>query len=169
MPRPLITDYATYYAPYIALVQENDVLSAIAGQQEMLASFLKSVPENKWDYAYAPGKWSIKEILQHLIDGERIFTYRALRFARKDETSLPGFDENIYAPASEAGRRKPAELMEEMLTIRKATELLFKSFTPEMLERSGIASNQPVTVNALGFITIGHCYHHFAIVRERYL
>ena len=169
MPRPNENDFAAYYGRYIAQVKEDDLLTAFTNQNNIPESFLKSIPEAKWDYAYAEGKWTIKELVQHLIDAERIFAYRALRIARKDETPLPGFDENTYAPASEAGRRSSTVLMEEFVAVRKTTELLFKSFTNEMLQHKGVASNQPVTVNALGFITVGHFYHHKNILEERYL
>ena len=169
MPRPQENEFAPYYGRYIELVKENDVLEALNAQESLIENFLKSIPEEKWDYAYAEGKWTVKELVQHIIDAERIFTYRALRIARKDETPLPGFEENEYAPASQAGRRTGASLTEELLAVRKATELLFKSFTPEMFQHKGIASNQPVTVNALGFITLGHFYHHRNILIERYL
>lgn len=169
MPRPNENDFAPYYGRYIAQVNENDIAAAFANQHALIESSLNAVPADKWDYAYAEGKWTIKEVVQHMIDAERIFAYRALRIARKDETPLPGFDENTYAPASEAGRRTAAELIEEFVTVRKTTELLFRSFTNEMLQHKGTASNQPISVNALGFITLGHFYHHKNILEERYL
>lgn len=169
MPRPNENDFAAYYGKYVALVTEDDVNTALTNQRSVIKSFLQSIPADKWDYAYAEGKWTIKEVVQHITDAERIFAYRALRIARKDETPLPGFDENTYAPASEAGRRTFADLIEELLAVRTATELLFKSFTGNMLAGRGTASNQPVTANALGFITAGHFTHHKNILQERYL
>jgi uncharacterized damage-inducible protein DinB len=169
MPRPNENDFAPYYGRYIAQVNEEDITNAISNQDNIIESFLKSISADKWNYAYAEGKWTVKELVQHIIDAERIFAYRALRIARKDETPLPGFDENTYAPVSEAGRRSSSELIEEFLAVRKSTELLFKSFTDEMLQQRGTASNQPVTPNALGFITVGHFYHHKNILEERYL
>ena len=169
MPRPNENDFAPYYGRYIAQVKEDDLLIAFANQNNIIESFLKSIPDAKWNYAYAEGKWTIKELVQHIIDAERIFAYRALRISRKDETPLPGFDENSYAPASEAARRSATSLTEEFIAVRKATELLFKSFTGDMLQYKGVASNQPVSVNALGFIIVGHFYHHKNIAEERYL
>ncbi|HET9056034.1 MAG TPA: DinB family protein [Chitinophagaceae bacterium] len=169
MPRPQEHEFASYYARYISYVKEDDVLMAFASQAEIITPFLQSIPDDKWDYAYAEGKWTVKELVQHVIDTERIFSYRALRIARKDETPLPGFDENTYAPASLANRRNATELIEEFLAVRKSTELLFKSFTSSMLQQKGIASNQSITVNALGFITLGHFYHHKTVLEERYL
>lgn len=169
MPRPNENEFAPYYGRYIAQVKENDINAALASQHTVIENFLKSIPAAKWNYAYAEGKWTVKELVQHIIDAERIFAYRALRIARKDQTPLPGFEENDYAPASEAGRRTADELIEELITVRRSTELLFKSFTDEMLNNKGTASNQPVSVNALGFITVGHFTHHKAILEERYL
>lgn len=169
MPRPNENDFAPYYGRYISQVKENDINAALTNQHPLIESFLRSIPASKWNYAYAEGKWTVKELVQHIIDAERIFAYRALRIARKDQTPLPGFEENDYAPASEAGRRTADELIEELITVRKSTELLFKSFTDEMLNNKGTASNQPVSVNALGFITVGHFTHHKAILEERYL
>ena len=169
MARPNENDCAAYYGKYVSLVKGDDATAAIFNQYSEIEIFLKSILADKWDFAYAEEKWTVKELVQHIIDAERIFTYRALRIARKDETPIPGFDENTYAPASEAGRRTPEELIEEMLVVRKATILLFKSFTDTMLSNRGTASNQPVTVNALGFITAGHFQHHKNILEERYL
>lgn len=169
MPRPNENDFAPFYSGYIARVKEDDVLTALANQHRIIEPFLNSIPASKWNYAYAEGKWTVKELVQHIIDAERIFAYRALCIARKDETPLPSFDEASYAPASEAHRRTVAELIEEFLAVRKATELLFKSFTEEMLQHRGVASNKPVSVNALGFITVGHFYHHKNIIEDKSL
>lgn len=169
MPRPNENDFAPYYGRYIAQVKEDDITAALTNQNSIIGNFLNAIPADKWNFAYAEGKWTIKELVQHMIDAERIFAYRALCIARKDETPLPGFEENDYGPASEAGRRTPAELIEEFLAIRKSNELLYNSFTDEMLQNRGTASNQPVTVNAIGFIIVGHFYHHKNIVEERYL
>lgn len=169
MPRPNESDFAPYFGRYVAQVKEEDIIEALANQNKFAENFLRSIPAAKWDYAYAPGKWTIKELLQHIIDAERIFAYRALCIARKDKTSFPGFDENNYTPASEAGRRSSEALIEEFLAVRKATDYLFKSFTEAMLQEKGTASNQSITPNALGYITAGHFYHHQAIIQERYL
>lgn len=169
MARPTEHDFAPYYGKYISLVKEDDIIEGLENQSSLVESFLNSIPADKWDYAYAEGKWTTKEVVQHIIDAERIFAYRALRIARKDETPLPGFDENTYAPASEAGKRTAAALIEELSAVRKSTALLFKSFNTGMLNARGTASNQAITVNALGFIILGHFYHHKNILQERYL
>ena len=124
---------------------------------------------DKFDYRYAEGKWTIKDIIQHLIDSERVFAYRAMRFARNDNTILPGFDENSYADATNAGNRSIQELLTEMALVRQCTITLFKSFTKDDLLKMGTASDNKVSVRALGFIIIGHQNHHIEIFTERYL
>jgi uncharacterized damage-inducible protein DinB len=130
--------------------------------------FFKNIPEEKAPYRYAEGKWSVKEMLQHIIDTERIFGYRALSIARKDTTPLPGFDENTYANASKAGERSLAGLIEELKAVRTSTDLLLKSFTEDDLQQTGITNGHPNTVNAIGYIIFGHILHHKKILEERY-
>jgi hypothetical protein len=124
---------------------------------------------DKFDYSYAGGKWTIKDIIQHIIDAERIFTYRALRFSRNDKTELPGFDENIYVDDANGSKRSIMELLTELSAVRHSTMLLFKTFNEEQLLRIGIASNNPMSVRALGFVIIGHQNHHQKVFEERYL
>ena len=124
---------------------------------------------DKFDYRYAEGKWTIKDIIQHLIDAERIFTYRALRFARNDKTNLSGFDENDYVDEANANDRTVMQLLTEMSAVRHATLLLFKSFTNEQLIRIGTSNNNLLSVRALGYIIIGHQNHHQRVFEERYL
>jgi hypothetical protein len=123
---------------------------------------------DKYDYRYAEGKWTIKDIIQHLIDTERVFSYRALRFARKDSTELPGYDENLYADTANGSERKLQEMLTELALVRQSTIMLFKSFSAESLLYTGIASNNVASVRALGFIIIGHQNHHMKIFKERY-
>ncbi|MBK8312096.1 MAG: DinB family protein [Chitinophagaceae bacterium] len=111
----------------------------------------------------------MKEIIQHIIDAERVFTYRALRFARKDETPLPGFDENTYADNAKTGNRKWDDLLEEFNALRRSTEILFNSFDEDQLNATGLASGNPVSVLAIGFIIAGHVNHHISVIKERYL
>jgi hypothetical protein len=127
-----------------------------------------SYPESKWEYRYAVGKWNVKELLAHLCDTERIFAIRALRFARNDQTPLPGFTQDSYVKESPVIHRSVADLLEELTFIRKATIKLFENFTHEMLERKGTASGWPISVMALGFIIVGHEKHHQRIFLERY-
>mgnify|MGYP003556812899 FL=1 len=169
MSKPIEGTFPPPFATYINKVNEDVLADAFKNQQELIASFFDSIPSNKWDYAYAEGKWTMKEMLQHIIDTERIFAYRSLCIARKEKQSLPGFDENEYADNSNAGNRSWQNLVEELKLVRRTTEILFESFSEDILHQSGISNNNPVTVNALGFITVGHINHHVGIIKERYL
>jgi hypothetical protein len=169
MPRPATTDSAPFYHQYIGLVKGDNVQAIIAENSQPIKEFYNNLPESKADYAYAEGKWIVKEVLQHLIDGERIFSYRALRFARKDPTPLTSFDENSYAENSMANKRTLESLKEEFSSLRISTDLLLKSFNDEQLASSGTASNHHITVNAIAFIIYGHLLHHKNILEERYL
>jgi uncharacterized damage-inducible protein DinB len=169
MSRPELSSIPSFYHSYFHLVKEDDILNALNGNTEKTISFLNSIPTNKWDYSYAEGKWTIKELVQHIIDSERIFSYRALRFARKDKTPLAGFDENLFAPASKANRRSKDELIKEFEAVRRATYLLYKSLDEEQLNYTGVANNNTISVKAIGFVTVGHEVHHRNILQERYL
>jgi hypothetical protein len=160
---------AEYQHAYINGVKEDDVLKALKKNTKEFKKFLKKIPHRKIDYAYAEGKWTIREVLQHIVDAERVFSYRALRFARKDETPLPGFDENSWAANAGAAKRNWNDLVDEFKAVRKSTELLFGSFTDDQLRAAGSASGQPINVLALGFLPAGHNIHHMRIIRERYL
>ena len=163
------TEYDTYYKPYIEALGEVDLLNELEHSFITFIDFLKTIPTEKLEYRYAEGKWTIKDIVQHLIDAERIFAYRALRIARKDQTPLPGFEENEYVETAFANNRTMEDLIEEFTIVRKATLSLFKTFTEEQLMQMGTASEKPVSVRAIGFITLGHQKHHEKIIKERYL
>lgn len=169
MPRPQATDFPPFYNTYVSKVDADSVSEAITKYTEALQSFYNSLPEDKAEYRYAPGKWTLKELLQHVIDTERIMSYRLLRIARKDKTPLPSFDENEYALHSLANNRSFASIKEEFTAIRKSTNLLLRSLNEEQLSEEGIASNKPVTANAVAYIIIGHMLHHKQVVEERYL
>lgn len=169
MARPDMTRVPEFYHNYINHVPEADLMTAFKNQTTLFTEFLESIPANKIDYAYAPGKWTIKEVLQHIIDAERVFTYRSLRFARKDSTPLPGFDENLFAKNAKADKRKWSELIEEFKNLRKATIFLFGSLDDEQLEEAGISNHYSNYVLAFGYIVIGHPLHHMRIIKERYL
>ena len=169
MPKPSPTTYPIYFKKYVDQVPEEDLLTGFQNQLTVIKEFLNSITEEKSTYAYDTGKWTLKEVLLHMIDTERIFNYRALAIARKETASLPGFDENIYAANSNANSRTWQNLIDEFLAVRSSTEFLFKSFTDEALSTSGISNNNPVTVISLGFITLGHFYHHKNVMQERYL
>ena len=169
MARPNPSTYAAYYETYINKVPQNNVNEALKMNTDAFIDFLESLTEEKSDYAYAPGKWTLKEVLLHLSDAEHIFSYRALRIARNDQTPLSGFEENEYVPFSNASYRTLASIIDELKAVRASTQILFSSFDAEGLARLGTASNHPVGVLAIGFIIAGHTYHHMQIIKERYL
>ena len=162
-------EYANFYKPYIEALGEVELLNELESSSTLFIDFLKAIPTEKHEFRYAAGKWTIKDIVQHLIDAERIFAYRALRIARKDQTPLPGFEENEYVETAFANSRTMEDLIEEFTIVRKATLSLFKTFTEEQLMQMGTASEKPVSVRAIGFITLGHQKHHEKIIKERYL
>ena len=166
---PNLSRVGNFYHNYISLVMEADLAEAFDQQSASFIRFLETIPPDKYDYRYAEGKWTIKEVLQHLIDAERIFSYRALRFARKDSTPLPGFDENLFAVHSKADTRSWDKLVEEFKVVRRSSQLLFNSFDEEQLQSDGISSNSSNYVLAIGFIIIGHAMHHQKIIKDRYL
>lgn len=157
-----------FYSGYVAHVAHLTVSDALRWSHEQFELTLHGLPEAKGTYAYAPGKWTIKEVLCHLMDAERIFAYRALRFARNDKTELPGFDEEKYTPESNAHARTLQQLSGELSRLRASTMDLFNSFTPEMLKRTGIANNTIVSVLNLGYIIAGHQMHHLGMLKSRY-
>lgn len=169
MPRPQPGTYLDYYSNYINLVKEDNLQDAFENQQHVVDTFFRGISEARSCTAYAEGKWTIKELLQHVIDTERILAYRALSFARGESQQLPGFDENEYAVASDANHRTWDSLCEELSVVRKSTRILFDSFTDKMLSAQGHANKHIMAVLAAGFIITGHLYHHMNITRERYL
>ena len=169
MPKPAVTDYPEYFNRYIIQVPENDLDEALMNQSAILPGFLQSVSEQTSMHTYAEGKWTIKELLQHIIDAERIFDYRALCIARKEMNSLPSFDENAYAENSYANTRDWLSLVSEFLNLRKSTRDLYASFSAEMLWHKGTANGKIISPLSLGFITVGHFTHHKKIIEERYL
>ena len=169
MPKPSPDSYFAYFKKYVDQVPEEDLSAAFSNQLPVITDLLNSITEEKSMYAYDTGKWTLKELLQHMIDTERIFNYRALAIARKETVALPGFDENSYAANSNANSRSWRTLVDEFLAVRQSTQFLYNSFTDEALASSGTASNNRVTVNSLGFTTLGHFYHHKKVMKERYL
>ena len=165
-----IGEYNTYYQTYIDKIGgDAELIETLKKQLKNFPNFLNSIPKEKLQYAYAPNKWSVLEALLHIIDTERIFQYRALRFSRNDLTSLPGFDQDIYVPESNANHRTIASVIEEYIAVRSSTISLFSSFNDDVFKRIGTASDSPMSVGALGFIICGHQRHHRDIIRERYL
>lgn len=163
-------EYASYYQTYINQVDDTySLIEELEISVHRLIKFVQDIPMDKFDYRYAEGKWTIKDILQHLIDAERIFSYRALRFARKDMTPLASFEENDYVDEAHANSRSIQDLLTECAVVRQSTLSLFKSFSDEELLRIGVASDNPMSVRALGFVIIGHQNHHVKVFQERYL
>jgi uncharacterized damage-inducible protein DinB len=158
-----------WYHNYIGQIPEADISAAFSNNDYNLTSYFHNIPEEKHDYRYAEGKWTIREMLQHIIDAERIFVYRALRFARKDSIPLPGFDENMYADNSKASSRKWDDLVKEFDLTRQSSTLFFLSLDEEQLDQNGISSGSPIYVKALGYITLGHAMHHKNILNQRYM
>lgn len=161
--------YAAHFYPYIKLVENEDLKTVLKAQMQETEAFFKSIPEEKYLYKYAPDKWSIKEVIQHIIDTERVFAYRALAFSRKDVHTLPSMDENSYAIHSNADNRKFLDLIDEFLAVRQSTIFLFNSFSPAQLSEVGKASDYEMSVKAMGFTIAGHAAHHINILKERYL
>jgi uncharacterized damage-inducible protein DinB len=167
--RPDLSRVPVSFHNYISQVKQDELQEAFSAGTPAFMQFIESVPPSKYDYRYADGKWTIREVLQHIIDAERIFAYRALRFARKDTTPLPGFDENSFAENAKAETRQWKDLVNEFKAVRTASEYLFASFDKDQLEATGTSNNNPIYVLALGFILVGHSLHHMRILKERYL
>ncbi len=168
MKRSDLKEIPKYFDRYINLVEDIELLDAL---ERYGASFLekeKSNFEKQGDKVYAPGKWTIKDLLQHMIDAERVFAYRALRFSRNDKTELPGFDEDHYAANVSTKNRTVADLLEEFKNVRTSTIQLFKGLEAEALQREGIASGNKISVLAIGFTLCGHPIHHLKVIKERY-
>lgn len=164
-----VKEYAEYFFPYISVLGEVTLNEELEISLHEFIRFVQNIPMDKFDYRYAEGKWTIKEIIQHVIDTERIFAYRALRISRNDQTPLPGFDENNYINNTEANNRGLQDLLTELSAVRHSNIFLFKSFSEQQLQRTGIASNAGISVRAIGFIMIGHQKHHQKVFEERYL
>ena len=167
--RPQEGDYALFYQKYVALVPSGDFLEILQGQQLELVRLLSPLTEQQAEFRYAPGKWSIKEVLGHISDAERIFAYRLLRIARGDQTPLPGFEQNDYIQAGNFSARKLADLLHEFSTVREATISLVRSLDDAAWLRRGLASQKEVSVLALAFVIAGHERHHRVLLEERYL
>lgn len=166
--RPAPSEYLEYYDRYIRLVGD-DVLRALREGVETTRRMLEPLPESRGDWRYAPGKWSIKEVMLHVTDTERVFSYRALRFARKDPAPLPGFDQDAWMPESGAPERTLRSLIDEHRAVRAATLAFFENLAPEAWERAGIANDARMSVRAAAFVIAGHEAHHQGVLREKYL
>lgn len=167
--RPATGEHLPYFSTYIDQVTEADVLGLMASQVDEVKRFFEALPPARADYAYAPGKWTPKEILGHMTDTERVMTYRALAFSRNDPSPLPSFDENAWVPPAGFGRRSVASLLDEWIAVRRASLAFFNTLLPEATARRGTASNHTLSVRAVAYIITGHVRHHLRVLRERYL
>ncbi|NCT10832.1 MAG: DinB family protein [Flavobacteriia bacterium] len=163
-------EYAPYYKNYIQQIEKNgkSIVENLMIAQENFQQSLQNISEEKQHFAYASEKWNMKEVVQHIIDTERVFCYRALCFARNDKTSLPGFDQDLFVANVNANTINWADLLTEMAIVRQGTILLFKSFSEESLKRIGVGSEKNMSVRAIGFLCSGHQIHHLNILKERY-
>lgn len=169
MSRPTLNDFPAAFNNYINYVVGDTIQQAITNHSTTILNFVNNLDEAKADYKYAADKWTVKDVLQHLIDAERIFVYRALTFARKDAIDLPGYEENDYAANANTTVRTLQSLKDEFTFLRKSTDIFLLSLTEELLEQKGIANNNSITVKAIAFIIIGHNLHHKKVLEERYL
>ena len=167
--RPGEPEYAPYYGRYVALVPDGDLLDTLSRQTDDTADLLRGLTDRDAGFRYDEGKWSIKQVLGHLSDAERVFAYRALRFARGDVTPLPGFDENAFVANARFDSRALADLLAELRAVRAATVALFAGLAPDELARRGVANEKEMSVRAIAYVIAGHERHHGAILRERYL
>jgi hypothetical protein len=167
--RPTEEEFAPYHADYVSLVPERDILDCLVNQSHALQVVLRSADDTWGGHRYAPGKWSVKEVLGHLIDSERIFCYRALCIARGEKGELPGYDHDAYVATANFDRRPLESFRQDLVASRSATLRLFESFTGEEVDRVGIANGQRVTVRGLAFIIAGHERHHLRTLREKYM
>lgn len=166
---PEADEFDEYYGMYISLVEDDGIISALQNQIKQTTDLLSTIPEEKGTYAYAEEKWSIKELVGHLIDTERVMAYRALRFSRNDLTELEGFDQDPYIENADFNACQLSDLAKEFELIRQANILMFKNLTAKAWDKKGVASGNPVSVRALAYIIAGHELHHIKILKERYL
>lgn len=168
IPAPQSNEYAEYYGKYIRLVKEGNILDTLENQLQNLTDLFSKIDDEKSNFRYAEGKWSIKEVLGHLIDAERVFAYRALGISRNDKQPLLSFDENEYINRSNYSSIPFQQIVNEFSLVRQSNILMFKSFTDEVWLRIGTAGNHPVSVRAVTYILAGHAEHHKNILVERY-
>lgn len=169
MPRPFENEYPSFYANYVNLAIGNSIKELIENHSNKILEFIQLLPNEQENFTYAEDKWTIKEVIQHCIDAERVFIYRALRFARKDATPLPGFDENEYAQAAKQNNRSFAKVKDEFELLRKSSDTFLLSLQENDLTFLGTANGNSISLNAICFIVFGHLLHHQKIILERYL
>jgi hypothetical protein len=168
IPRPSAAEYVRPYEPYVARIAGDDAWPELTSQVAEADRLLGTLSEDRALHRYAPGKWSVKQVVGHLCDNERVYAYRALRFGRGDPTSLSNFDENLYAETGRFDARPLSDLLDELRAVRTATLTLYRTFDDEALRRVGVARGNPISVRALVWVTAGHVRHHLDVLRERY-
>ncbi len=164
-----MTDFEKYIQRYLQLIPSSDWLAEMRDSADQTVSIYKALSEQQGNFAYAENKWTLKEVLQHIIDAEKIYSYRALRFARRDKTVLPGWDEVSYGETYELTNRSVSSLINEFEAVRKSTLLFFENLNESQLSPSGIANDNEISVKLLGELTVGHNIHHLNVIRERYI
>ncbi len=167
--RPERTEYGEWYERYISRVPDGSIVETLARQLVETEGLLRGLSAERASFAYAPGKWSVAEVVGHFVDSERVFAYRALAFARGETQELPGFDEKVYGSHSMAGWRPFAEVIDDYVCVRRATLSLLKGFDQAAWARRGVANRAPISVRALAWVIAGHERHHLGVLRERYL
>jgi uncharacterized damage-inducible protein DinB len=165
----LENEYSGHFGTYIKQAGDGKLIEELEISLHEFIRFVQNIPMDKFDYSYTEGKWTIKDIIQHIMDSERIFVYRALRFSRNDQTPLPSFEENDYADNTNSNSRSIQDLLTEFSALRHSSLLFYKSLSEEQLKRIGTASGNQISVRALGFVLIGHQKHHQKVFEERYL
>lgn len=168
LTRPAAGDYSDYFQGYVDRVPDGDVLALLPAQCERMQALLRTASEEQGNHCYEPGKWSVKRLVLHLADGERMFCYRAMCLARGDEQAMPGFDENAYAANDGSDTRTLASIINEYASVRTATSTLFAGFDDQAWAKRGSANGNPITTASLPWIIAGHDLHHCAILQERY-
>lgn len=166
--RPQREEYADYYNHVIDLAEGKNIIQVLKTTHIETLDLLNQIDEKAWEYRYAPDKWSVGEVLQHNVDCERVFAYRALSISKGDPSPLPGFDQDLWVKATTM-TGKQNDFLEDLIAVRQSTISLFQSFNDEQLLQKGMASNNPVSVRSIGFIIAGHERHHIQVIKERYL
>jgi hypothetical protein len=167
--RPQQDEYHSYYERYVSLVDDSDIVHLLEKQRDTAVCIFEGLTEEQGDYRYAEGKWSLKEVFGHLADAERIMSYRLMRIARGDQTPLPGFTQNDYVAGASFERWSVAQMLEEYSAVRRATLSLVRGLADEAWSRTGVVSDNPISVRALAYIVAGHELHHLRVIKERYL
>jgi len=169
MNRPNENEYPVYYSNYINLVEDDDIISVLENQIDFVKEFFINISEEKSNFRYAEGKWTIKEVFGHVIDTERIFAYRALRISRNDKTPLPGYDQDLFVKNSNFKNVSLQNLVDEFISVRKSNLKMFENFSSEMWLNIGTANEKLISVRAIAFILAGHLLHHLKVIEQKYL